>query len=388
MAMADGDGSKPVILVVDDDEIMLASLARMLSGADHAVETFATAEEAIERVDKGGVEVVVSDIVMPTLTGLELLRAVRERDPDLPVVLVTGTPAVETAIAAVEVGAFRYLVKPVAPATLRNAVARAVQVYRLALMKREALSLLGAVRPPSDRVGLEVSFERALDGLWMAFQPILKTSDGTTFGYEALLRSEEPALPGPLQVVEAAERLDALFRLGRAVRRRAAQPMAEAESALVLFVNLHPHELLDDDLFSSDSVLGRMAKRVVLEVTERTSLHGIDGIQSRIARLREMGFRIAVDDLGAGYAGLASFALLEPDVVKLDVSLVRDIDTNAVKQKVVRSITALCRDMGLLVVAEGIETRPERDVLVDLGCPLVQGFYFARPGKPFPLPTF
>jgi len=231
-------------------------------------------------------------------------------------------------------------------------------------------------------------FERALDGLWMAFQPILKTADGETFGYEALLRSEEPSLPGPMQVVEAAERLDALFRLGRAVRRRAAQPMLEAENSHVLFVNLHPHELFDDDLFSGESALGRMAKRVVLEVTERASLHGINGIQSRISRLREMGYRIAVDDLGAGYAGLASFALLEPDVVKPDVSLVRDIDTSAVKQKVVRSITALCRDMGLLVVAEGIETRPERDVLIGLGCPLVQGFYFARPGKPFPLPTF
>src|SRR5688572_20014381 len=169
-----GNGSKPAILVVDDDEIMLASLARMLGGSEHSVEAYATAEEAMERVNEGGVEVVVSDIVMPTLTGLELLRQVREVDPDLPVVLVTGTPAIETAIAAVEVGAFRYLVKPVSPVTLRSVVARAVQVYRLALMKREALSIIGQVRPPSDRVGLEVSFERALDGMWMAFQPILQ----------------------------------------------------------------------------------------------------------------------------------------------------------------------------------------------------------------------
>ena len=145
-----GNGSKPAILVVDDDEIMLASLARMLGGSEHSVEAYATAEEAMERVNEGGVEVVVSDIVMPTLTGLELLRQVREVDPDLPVVLVTGTPAIETAIAAVEVGAFRYLVKPVSPVTLRSVVARAVQVYRLALMKREALSIIGQVRPPRE----------------------------------------------------------------------------------------------------------------------------------------------------------------------------------------------------------------------------------------------
>jgi EAL domain-containing protein (putative c-di-GMP-specific phosphodiesterase class I) len=97
-----------------------------------------------------------------------------------------------------------------------------------------------------------------------------------------------------------------------------------------------------------------------------------------------MGFRIAVDDLGAGYAGLTAFAQLEPEFVKLDMSLVRDIHSNKVKQKLVRSITALCADMGIAVVAEGIEVQEERDAIIDLGCDLLQGYLLAKPGKPFP----
>lgn len=107
-------------------------------------------------------------------------------------------------------------------------------------------------------------------------------------------------------------------------------------------------------------------------------------MERRVGRLRRQGFRVAVDDLGAGYAGLSSFALLEPEIVKLDASLLRDIDQSPVKQKLLASMTALCKDMGFLVVAEGIETPAERDCVVTLGCDLLQGYLFARPGRPFP----
>src|SRR5262249_10274375 len=151
-----------------------------------------------------------------------------------------------------------------------------------------------------------------------------------------------------------------------------------------LFVNLHTMDLLDEDLLSPDSPLSRIANRVVLEITERASLDGVKDVRSRIAALREMGFRIAIDDFGAGYAGLASFALLEPEIVKLDIMLVGDIHVNATKQKLVKSMAELCKDMGIMVVGEGVETAEVRDALVALGCDLLQGYFFARPGTPFP----
>jgi EAL domain-containing protein (putative c-di-GMP-specific phosphodiesterase class I) len=103
-----------------------------------------------------------------------------------------------------------------------------------------------------------------------------------------------------------------------------------------------------------------------------------------VAELRALGFRIAIDDLGAGYAGLTSFAVLEPEIVKLDMSLVRDVHKHPTKQKLIRSMTALCKDMGMTVVAEGIENVEERDAVIDLGCDLLQGYLFAKPGRAFP----
>src|SRR5262249_4540302 len=153
------------------------------------------------------------------------------------------------------------------------------------------------------------------------------------FGYEALLRSSEPSLPHPGAVLDAAERLNRLVDLGRKVRSSAAGPISDSPDAGVLFVNLHTRDLLDDSLWSLESPLSQIATRVVLEITERSSLEDIRDARARVARLREMGFRIAIDDLGAGYAGLTSFAQLEPEIVKLDMSLVRDVHTSVTKQK-------------------------------------------------------
>jgi EAL domain-containing protein (putative c-di-GMP-specific phosphodiesterase class I) len=126
-----------------------------------------------------------------------------------------------------------------------------------------------------------------------------------------------------------------------------------------------------------------MADRVVLEVTERASLSEVTEIRNRVMQLREMGFRIAVDDLGAGYAGLNSFAMLEPDVVKLDMAMVRNIHESATKQKLARSMISVSEEMGMEVVAEGIEYAQELEVLANLGCDLFQGFFFAKPARPF-----
>ena len=103
-----------------------------------------------------------------------------------------------------------------------------------------------------------------------------------------------------------------------------------------------------------------------------------------VSRLRRAGYRIAVDDLGAGYAGLTSFAALEPEIVKLDMALTQNSDTSPLKQKLIRAICNVCKDVGALVVAEGIETAAEKETVTALGCDFIQGYFFAEPGKAFP----
>jgi EAL domain-containing protein (putative c-di-GMP-specific phosphodiesterase class I) len=377
------------VLIVDDDETLARALARQLTRNGYEVVIHHHGGTALEAVQQGGFEAIVSDIEMPGLSGIELLRKVRGHDRDLPVILITGAPAIETAADAVEHGAFRYLLKPLDLGEFSRTVRRASQLYRLARAKREAQALLGTGKEEAgDSVTLEIAFERALDSLWVAFQPIVRASDRSVFGYEALLRSGEPSLPHPGAVLDAAERLGALPRLGRVIRERAAEPMLGADPNWVLFLNLHPEDLLDPVLHAEGSALAELASRVVLEITERASLHKVPDLSARVAALRERGFRVAVDDLGAGYAGLSSFAQLEPDIVKLDMTLVRDVHKAPVKRKLVASMTQVCKELGLLVVAEGIECAEERDVLVEVGCDLLQGYHFAKPGKPFPAANF
>lgn len=373
------------VLVVDDEPTLRRGLIRMLTRLGYAVTEALSGEHAVELAQSSRFDVIVTDIVMPGMDGIELLRKVRGFDLDLPVILITGMPDVRTAIQAVDYGAFKYLLKPVDEVDLATVVDRAVTLSRIARVRREAADALGQTAMLlSDRAGLEAKFSRAIDSLWIAYQPIVSAQDGHVFGYEGLLRTREPALPHPCAVIDAAERLHRLPELGQSVRERAAEPLLSRGAGPTLFVNLHPSDLADPALRAADAPLSKIAHRVVLEVTERTSLDHVVDVRRRVAELREMGFRIALDDLGSGYAGLASLATLEPEIVKLDMVLIRDVHCSATKQKLVGSMTALCKDMGIIIVAEGVEKHEERVALIELGCDLLQGFLFAEPGPAFP----
>ena len=381
-----GSKSAPArILLVDDEQALVRAIARVLIGKGYEVSTAGDGRRAAELLSQTSFDAVISDIDMPKMNGVQLLQTVRQLDLDVPVILMTGDPGLTTAVQAVALGAFRYLTKPIDTDDLEKVVLHAVRLNHMARMKREALALVGhGGLGLSDRTGLETSFERALSTLWMAYQPIVRAADRSLFGYEALLRSDDTALPHPGAIIDAAERLSRLPDLGRKARAAACVPLPKAPTDALFFVNLHVLDLMDESLLSPASPLSAVADRVVLEVTERTSLDAVTDPRPKIAELRRMGFRIAIDDLGAGYAGLTSFATLEPEFVKLDMSLVRDVHKSPMKEKLVGSITSLCKELGMMVVAEGVETALERDMLVALGCDLLQGYLLAMPGRPFP----
>jgi len=369
------------VLVVEDDPLLRQAMVRMLARRGFELIEAGDGVQALEQLDQHAVDCVLSDISMPGMSGMDLLKVVMGRDLDLPFVLVTGVPSLETAIEAVEYGAFHYLRKPFRPAELADLVTRAVHVRRLAHLKRQALALAGLPGGLTrDLRGLQAAFDRVLQRFQLAYQPIVRAADAEIFGYEALLRSAEPSLPHPAAVLHAAERLERVHELGRAIRLRATEDVSSGCGPEgTLFVNLHPRDLADDHLLDVNAPLTAHADRVVLEITERATLDGVADLRRRVERLRELGFRIAVDDLGAGYAGLSSFVVLQPDIVKIDMSLIRGVDREPTRQKLVRSMTSVCRDMGIMVVAEGIETRAEHEVLIELGCDLLQGYLFGRP---------
>jgi EAL domain-containing protein (putative c-di-GMP-specific phosphodiesterase class I) len=216
----------------------------------------------------------------------------------------------------------------------------------------------------------------------MAFQPIVEISTHSVYAYEALLRTEEESLRRPDIFIATGERLDRIQQIGRTVRAAVATAIPDAPSNALIFVNVHGLELSDEELYSTDTALAKHSKRVVLEITERTSIDPAVG-SARVAMLRRLGYRIAVDDLGAGYAALGALASLEPEIVKLDMSLIRDLDRHSNKRRIVTAITSMCRELGSRVIAEGVETAAERTACVDAGIDLLQGYLFAKPGKGF-----
>jgi EAL domain-containing protein (putative c-di-GMP-specific phosphodiesterase class I) len=252
------------------------------------------------------------------------------------------------------------------------------------IMPIVAADLADGSDPGRDLALLEDQLERCLAAIEMHFQPIVHASDRTLFGYESLLRSRDKALPHPGVILDAAERLERVTKLGRAVRNDVARVFATAPASRgVVFINLHALDLFDRSLSSPYSPLTKLASRVVLEITERNSLDGVKDVRYRVAELRALGFRIAVDDLGGGHARMGALQPLDTDFVKLDMSLVRDVDSHPMKQRLVQSITQLCREQGMKVIGEGVETVAEAQTLWELGCDLLQGYLIARPGLPF-----
>jgi EAL domain-containing protein (putative c-di-GMP-specific phosphodiesterase class I) len=367
-------------LVLDDDRQVLRIVAQVLEDAGFLVSPAAFPAEALRLLDSTRFDVAVCDLSMPGTDGLSFLETLRLRGELVPVIFLTGLPDTRSAIRAIELGAFRYLTKPFDHDEL-VAVARQAVAAAAPPAGPGTFDAIGASATVRQLDLVQAHFESALEGLWLAAQPILHAAEpANTFGYELALRSNDSRLRSPVQLHATAERLGATARL----RERVQELTAAASDALpdaTLFLPLHPRELADDALLAPEHPLAVRARRVVLVLSERVGLDSLSGLMARLATLRAAGFRIAVGDLGAGYASLTNLASLDPDVAKIDESLVRDIDTSPPKRSLVASITAACRDAGVLVVAEGVATRAELDTIAELGCDLAQGTFLGPPQR-------
>ncbi len=377
------------VLLVEDDPREREACTRALQLADFEVHVARNGEEAVEALSKRSFDVVATDVRLPGDDGFAVLRAARRIDPDLPVLIITGAPSVETATLAATNRAIGYLSKPFAGDQLIEELSRAVEAGQVARVQRKLIaSRAGADVFLRDLPGTERAFEQALEGLRMVFQPIVRARDRSVYGYEALLRVNAPGIDNPPRLLTAAELLERTDDVGRRVRTAIAEALREKDLASEsIFVNIHPTELRSDLLCSAYEPLLERALQVVLEVTERAALSFDSHIMDDVNRIRSAGYRIAIDDLGEGYAGLTWLAQLQPDVAKLDMSLIRDIHRSQLKRQVTGSLVGLCRRAGITCIAEGVETEEEAAVVTDLGCDLLQGYLIARPGPAFPVVT-
>lgn len=180
-----------------------------------------------------------------------------------------------------------------------------------------------------------------------------------------------------------AEESGRIIELGRVVRRGALKHIADLPFPFSLFVNLHPFELNDPTLLEIDEAVDQHRARIVFEITESSAISSFDRVNQRINDLRERGYRIAIDDLGSGYAGLLALSRLTPDFVKLDRELVRRTQKDDRTRRLVRHVVDFANGEGIAVVAEGIETEEEREMLEEIGCGYLQGYLLGRPAPSF-----
>jgi EAL domain-containing protein (putative c-di-GMP-specific phosphodiesterase class I) len=226
-------------------------------------------------------------------------------------------------------------------------------------------------------MSLTVEEALAQGKLYIAYQPLVDLRRHTTFGFEALVRSEAPEFPNALSVVEAAVESGFMGRLGRALRRMAVDNCPDH----VLFLNLHPDEFDEPWLVRPDDAAVAHDRDVFLEITESVPLTHYRYCHSVLREIRAKGLNIAVDDLGAGYSNLKYIADLAPEVVKLDRSLIADLTGGGRLHTLVTSIVDLCRRLGARVVAEGIETKDELEAVIATGAHYGQGYFLGRPHR-------
>ena len=228
-----------------------------------------------------------------------------------------------------------------------------------------------------DGVDFEIPFA-------MAFQPIVDTETGKPFAYEALVRGVDGS--GAASILSRVTETNR-YSFDQACRVKAietAMAVGIMDTGAKLSINFLPNAVYSPMAciqltLQTAKAVGMPVDRLIFEFTENEQMGSPEHVSSIIDTYKQIGFKVAIDDFGAGHSGLDMFARFVPDEVKLDMELVRNIDIDRRKQAIVRSVVCMCEELDTLVIAEGIETAGEAAALRSLGVRYHQGYWYARP---------
>jgi EAL domain-containing protein (putative c-di-GMP-specific phosphodiesterase class I) len=394
-------GSDPLpdarILVVDDEESNLLLMDRVLRSAGaHDVHGVSDAREAVDRCLELRPDVLLLDLHMPHLDGIEVLERLAvalDADTFLPVLVLTADTTGTAKRVALEAGAKDFLTKPIdrqdVLLRLRNHLHTAALYRRVraenqrlqAQLDRQERAVLQA-EEERDRERGRVLHVLHHEGIEMVFQPVVDLLDGRVVEVEALARFSSATGRTPDVWFAEASRVGLGVELEVAAVQAAIDHLPQLPEHVLLAVNVSPHVVVDDAF--GKVLAGVPCDRLVVELTENVPIDDYDLVVSRLAEFRSEGVRIAVDDAGAGYAGLQHLVQLQPEFVKLDRELTVGIDTDPARRAMAASMVHFAGEIGARVVGEGIENQAATDALRNLGVTLGQGYHLARPA-PLPL---
>ncbi|WP_108665715.1 EAL domain-containing protein [Euzebya rosea] len=384
------------VLVVDDEPDNVVLFEHVLATVG-LTEVYGLQDptRTMDVIRERAIDLVLLDLSMPGMDGYEVLDMVRSaQDPEafLPILVLTADPTSSARDAALQAGANDFLTRPVDMAEALLRIQNLLRIRRLHVQtmarNTELQAELSARAAAAQRRARAKRAKRAAidtilsdNRLRMVFQPIMTVDEVTVVGVEALARiSHDPRRPP-----------DVWFDEAEAVGRGLELELAAVQVALAELTNM-------DEGFMAINVSPGVARttefaaalrqvdgsRIVVELTEHTRVHDEAVLQVELDDIRSRGVRLAVDDAGAGYAGLQRILGLSPDIVKLDVALIRGIDADPARRALATAFVAFTNEIGAMLIAEGIETDAELETLRALGVPWAQGYRLGRPG---PMPA-
>lgn len=363
------------VWMVDDETMVRRATERLLIHLRHEIRLFERGSDLVEALPEAArqPDLILADCDLPGMSGLEVLKRVRSLSPGAARVLYTGLapgPAVLDAVAAGTVQ--RYVQKT-------DGVPALESILRTIVDARKGPSQT-PVMTEEGRMRIELDDLLESRKLTMFVQPIYDANTGAWVACEALLRSLHPAFKGPLDILDAARISDRTMELQKVLAEMSREIRDELPEEVILFVNVDPAILrsvkrLDETLCS----LYPVSKNVVLELTERARVCHEAGWEDVVQHMRLQGFKVALDDVGAGYNSLGAVAAVQPEVIKLDISLISHIDRDNRKAELVRILCDYARRYDLATVAEGIERAEEAERCRELGVRWLQGYHLGRP---------
>jgi EAL domain-containing protein (putative c-di-GMP-specific phosphodiesterase class I)/ActR/RegA family two-component response regulator len=377
--------------VADDEPAIRGALADLLAQEEHVllVGAVADAEEAIDLASRERPDIALVDVKMPAGGGPRAAREILRLSPETRIIALSAFEDRPTVLEMLKAGAVGYLVKGTPSDDIVHSIRRVAEggtslsaevvggiVHELSSQLRRdemAQEELGARRE-------EIARFIDGDGLSMVFQPIMELATREIAGVEALARFSSSLPRTPDKWFAQAVELELGVRLELAAIRQALNALPRIPSEWYLSVNASHRTACSPEL---PGIVGPVANRLVVEITEHEAVEDYGTLLAALGTLRGLGARVAIDDAGAGYSSLRHTLRLEPEVVKVDISLTRNIDTDRAKRALSRSIVSFSEEMGITIVAEGIETEAELATLLELGVRYGQGYLLAKPG---PLP--
>ena len=375
------------ILIADDEPALRGAIADLLSHEDGVVLVgeAGDADQAIEMAVSRRPDVALVDVSMPAGGGPRAARGIIRVSPETRVIALSAFEDRPTVLEMLRAGAVGYLVKGTASEHLLDSITKVFDggaslsaevldgiVHELSSqLRREEIE-------QEHRHALRGEIDRFLagDGVTMVYQPIMELRSRQIVGWEALARFHSLPLRPPNEWFAEAVELELGVQLELMAIRSAMRSLPDMPAGAYLSVNCSPRAAMSPEL---GKTLGDHAPRMVVEITEHEAIEDYVSLATALDELRTLGVRIAIDDAGAGFASLRHTLLLRPDIVKVDISLTRDIDIDRAKRALTSALTSFADEMGMAIIAEGIETQAELDTLVSLGVPFGQGFFLARP---------